>query len=224
MKKQILLFMLILIAIFCKGQNEDKKWSFGLRTSAFIAHPLYEKNSTNPNTGIIDETANIGYGIDFFASRLLNKRLTLNFNLGFETEKYDFIYYAYSYPHQKREIEMISMRFPDVGLDYNFLLFANGAIAKAGLGISLIQGHIYTKYKKNPTEPSLHIVENYLGNHFFPYIRTGFYMSGKIKYGLFLKFNYNPLPDAIYRRNINLDSEHFYMKRYRFTFGLEFKI
>jgi len=223
MNKQLTLAVLIISSLFCSAQD-IKKWSFGLRTSAFIAHPLKEKIVGDPNIGIIDESANIGYGIDFFASRLLNKRLSLNINLGFETEKYDFIFYAYSYPYQKREIEMISMRFPDVGLDYSFLQFTNGAFAKAGLGISLIQGHIYTKFKKNPAEPSLHIVENYLGNHFFPYIRTGFYMSSKIKYGLFLKFNYNPLPDAIYRRNINLDSEHFYMKRYRFSFGLEFKI
>ena len=133
--------------MLCHGQ-EEKKWSFGVRTSAFITPPLYEKNSTNPNTGIIDKTSNIGYGIDFFASRLINKKLSLNFNIGFEKEKYDFIYYCYSYPYQTREIEMISMRFPDVELDYDFLLSANGVTAKAGLGISFFQGHLYTKYKK----------------------------------------------------------------------------
>jgi len=223
MKKEIILTAFIILSLLCHGQ-EDKKWGFGLRTSAFIAHPLYEKNSTNPNTGIIDNTANVGYGIDFFAIRLLNKKLSLNFNIGFEKERYDFIYYYYSYPDQIREIEMISMRFPDVGLDYNFLKFGNGAIAKAGIGISLLQWHIFTKYEKNPTEPSIQIVENYLSNHFFPNIRTGFLMPGKIQYGVFFKFNYNPLPDANYRRNINFDDENFYLKRYRFSFGLEFKI
>ncbi len=78
MKKQIWLFVFILSVIFCKGQNEDEKWSFGVGGGIYQAPKMQGEK-------VEDKYFDLEYYGGFTASRHLgkNKKHTLGVGLNY---------------------------------------------------------------------------------------------------------------------------------------------